>query len=121
MGGTIHSLAKGTDVTKKNGFYTLSDAGTRLTKSERMPIAKAMSVAIGIPAPACVAVPKLKSKNSPAGTTIPPSAAKIGSEAFFKLESSPMYISRSSSKPMSKKKMVISPSFIQCIELCPPI
>lgn len=22
MGGTIHSLAKGADVTKKNGFYT---------------------------------------------------------------------------------------------------
>ena len=34
-----------------------SDAGTRLPKRDRMPIAKAMSVAIGMPTPACVLAP----------------------------------------------------------------
>ena len=36
---------------------------------------------------------------------MPPKAAIIGNVAFFKLESSPMYISRSNSKPINRKKM----------------
>ncbi len=36
---------------------TFSDVGTRLSNKDKMPIAKAMSVATGIPAPDCVSVP----------------------------------------------------------------
>ena len=73
-----------------------------------------MSVAIGIPAPDWVLVPKFKSKNKPAGTNIPPSAPDIGNNALLILESSPAYISRSNSNPINKKKIVINPSLIQC-------
>ena len=44
---------------------------------------------------------------------IPPSAPDIGNNALLILESSPAYISRSNSKPINKKKIVINPSFIQ--------
>ncbi|MNR68605.1 hypothetical protein D3C85_1932660 [compost metagenome] len=58
-------------------------------KRDKIPIAKAISVAIGIPAPFCVAVLKFKARNMAAGTSIPPKAAIMGSEAFFIFDSSP--------------------------------
>ena len=57
--------------------------GTLFPKRDKIPNAKAISVAIGIPAPDCVLVPKFKSKNNPAGSSIPPSAPEIGSNAFL--------------------------------------
>src|SRR6185295_16224889 len=47
-------------------------------------------------------------------------AATIGSSAFLNCDSSPLYSSRSSSKPMKRKKIAISPSLIQCSRLKPP-
>ena len=41
---------------------TLSEVGTLLPNKDKMPKANAMSVAIGIPAPDCVGVPKLNSR-----------------------------------------------------------
>ena len=67
----------------------LSEVGTRFPNNDNIPNAKAMSVAIGIPAPDCVAVPKLNSKKNPAGINIPPNAPKIGNKASFMFESSP--------------------------------
>ena len=91
------------------------DEGTRLPKRDKIPIANAMSVAIGIPAPFWVMVPKFNNKNSPAGTSIPPSAPKRGKAAFLILDNSPLYISRSNSNPINRKKIVIKPSLIQCV------
>ena len=65
------------------------EVGTRFPKRDKTPIAKAISVAIGIPAPFCVEVPKFNIKKSPAGTSIPPKAPKIGSAAFLKFDNSP--------------------------------
>jgi len=49
-----------------------------------------------------------------AGTIIPPSAAIIGNDAFFGLESSPTSISLFISRPTTKKNSAIKTSFIQC-------
>src|SRR5262249_10590653 len=46
--------------------------------------------------------------------------AKIGSSAFLKSESSPLYSSRSISNPTNKKKTAIRPSLIQCSTRKPP-
>ncbi|MNQ66200.1 hypothetical protein D3C85_806860 [compost metagenome] len=66
-----------------------SEMGTRLPNKDKIPIAKAMSVAIGIPAPFCVMVPKFSNKKIPAGITIPPNAPKIGKAAFLISDNSP--------------------------------
>ena len=65
------------------------DVGTRFPNKDKIPIAKAMSVAIGIPAPFCVIVPKFNAKKIPAGTSMPPKAPKIGNAAFLILDNSP--------------------------------
>ncbi len=44
-----------------------------------------MSVAIGMPMPACVGVPALSAKWISAGATMPPTAANIGSSAFLQV------------------------------------
>ena len=75
------------DILTNNIF---NDSGTLLPNKERIPIANAMSVAIGIPAPACVAVPKLNRRKIHAGMIKPPMAPIRGKEAFFISESSPL-------------------------------
>ncbi len=68
---------------------TFKDVGTWLPNRAKIPKAKAISVAIGIPAPDCVSVPKLNNIKSPAGIIMPPSAAKIGNKASLMFASSP--------------------------------
>ena len=108
-------IAPKSSMTAKAVKKIFKDVGTRLPKRDKIPIANAISVAIGIPAPFCVGVPKLNAKNSPAGISIPPSAPKTGKAAFLMLDNSPPYNSRSNSNPMSKKKIVMSPSLIQWV------
>jgi hypothetical protein len=67
-----------------------NDMGILLPNNARTPSANAMSVAIGIPNPACVAVHRLKIKCNKAGVAIPPIAAKTGKVAFFMSDSSPL-------------------------------
>lgn len=50
-------IAPKSSITANAVNRTLRDAGTRLPKRERMPIANAISVAIGMPPPDCVGVP----------------------------------------------------------------
>ena len=85
----ITMMAPKSSITASAVRNTFKDVGTRFPKSDRIPIAKAISVAIGIPAPFCVIVPKFNSKKIPAGTTIPPNAPKMGKAAFLILDSSP--------------------------------
>ena len=87
--------------------------GTRLPTSERTPSAKAMSVATGMPQPELPGPPALMITKIPAGTTMPPSAATIGSAAWRRSRSSPCTASRLISSPMTKKKITIKPSLIQ--------
>ena len=108
-------IAPKSSITAKAVKNIFNEVGTRFPRSDKMPIAKAISVAIGIPAPFCVCVPKLNTKNTPAGINIPPSAPKTGNAAFLKLDNSPPYNSRSNSNPIIKKKIVINPSLIQWV------
>ena len=92
---------------------TLTEAGILLPARDNMPRAKAISVAMGMAKPGCVAVPLLSKKWIADGTIIPPKAATTGIMAVFMSDSSPLYSSRSTSSPTMRKKMVISPSFTQ--------
>ena len=65
-------------------------------------------------------------KNTSAGTTMPPTAAKSGKLAARRSMSSPSVSSRFTSRPTTKKKIAISPSFTQwprlsAIENCPSV
>ena len=75
---------------------------------------KAVSVDITVPQPPAPAPSPTNSRNNPTGTTIPPSAASNGNAAIRGLLNSPSTSSRFSSRAMTKKKNVISPSLIQC-------
>lgn len=88
---------------------TLSDTGTRSPSIERMPIANAMSVAVGIPQPFAAAVPALNARKIAAGASMPPAAASTGRIALRTEESCPQTISRLISSPTTKKT-TISPS-----------
>ena len=57
---------------------TRTPEGMRSPSSERTPRANAMSVAVGMPQPLAVAVPKLKATKMRMGATTPPAAAMIG-------------------------------------------
>jgi hypothetical protein len=46
-----------------------------------------------------------------AGTITPPSAANVGRSAAWRVDSSPRTSSRFTSRPMTRKKIVMSPSF----------
>ena len=87
--------------------------GTRLPNNTKAEMAKAMSVAIGIPQPAAPSSPEFMPKYISAGNAIPPTAASMGKIATLMLESSPTSTSRFISSPMMKKKIAIKPSFIQ--------
>src|SRR5690349_6590982 len=78
-----------------------------------MPIAKAISVVVGTPQPRAAGLWLLIATYIAAGTAMPPSAATIGSVAFFTDESSPARISRLISSPTTKKNNAITPSLIQ--------
>ena len=56
-----------------------------LPNKDKTPRAKAMSVAIEIPAPDCVAVQKIEQHKSPAGIIMPPNAPTIGNRTVFKI------------------------------------
>ena len=73
-------------------------------------MAKAMSVAVGIPQPLDAAVPKLKDVKTIAGASMPPAAASTGRIALRTEESCPQTISRLISRPTAKKKTTISTS-----------
>jgi hypothetical protein len=50
-------IAPKSSMTAKAVKKTFNEVGTRFPNKDKMAIAKAMSVAMGMPAPACVAVP----------------------------------------------------------------
>jgi hypothetical protein len=85
----IINMAPKSSITAKAVKNIFNDNGTRFPNNDKIPIAKAISVAIGIPAPDCVAVPKLNAKYIPAGTTIPPIAANMGNKASLMFDNSP--------------------------------
>ena len=97
----------------------LSETGTRSPTIERMPTAKAMSVAVGIPQPLAAAVPWLKSVKTSAGASMPPRAATTGRMACWRVESRPQTISRLISSPTEKKKTTIRPSLINFSTVIP--
>ena len=86
---------------------TLSEMGTLSPRMERIPTAKAISVAVGIPQPEEASVPWLTMAKITAGITTPPTAAITGRMAFLKEESSPQTTSRLISRPTVKKKTTI--------------
>ena len=98
---------------------TFSDTGTLSPRMERMPTAKAMSVAVGIPQPEEAAVPWLTAVNMRAGAMTPPKAAMTGIKAFLRLESSPFFISRRISSPTVKKNRVIRMSLMKLSTVIP--
>ena len=97
----------------------LSDTGTRLPSIERMPMAKAMSVAVGIPQPFAAIVPWLNAVKKIAGTSMPPAAASTGRMARRADESCPQTIARLISSPTAKKKITISPSLMNFSTVMP--
>ena len=91
---------------------TFSETGTLSPRMERMPTAKAISVAVGIPQPEAACVPWLTMVKMSAGTATPPKAAITGRMAFLKEDSSPHTISRLISRPTVKKKITIRMSLM---------
>jgi hypothetical protein len=90
-----------------------SDDGTdRLTSAITLS-AKAMSVAMGIPQPRDASPGGFTARNSAAGMSMPPTAARTGSAAARGSRSSPTVSSRLISRPTTKKNNVIKPSFTQ--------
>ena len=91
---------------------TFSDTGTLSPRMERVPTAKAISVAVGIPQPEEASVPWLTRAKMAAGITTPPKAAITGRIAFLKEESSPHTTSRLISRPTVKKKITMRMSLM---------
>ncbi len=75
-------MAKRSSTMAKAAKNIFKEAGTRLPSKVMMASAKAMSVAMGIPQPAALSVPRFKTVKIKAGTMAPPTAAKMGSAAF---------------------------------------
>lgn len=88
--------------------------GIRSPSNAKTPSAKAMSVAMGMPHPFAPSSPRVKTRYSAAGRTIPPTAPNTGKAAFFHVFSSPWRNSRLISKPTAKKKIVMNPPLTQC-------
>src|SRR6478735_11072156 len=74
--------------------------------------ANAMSVAVGAASPRAKpsAAVRFTARYRSAGTTMPPTAATIGTTAVLGFRSSPATISRLSSRPTTKKKIASRPS-----------
>ena len=97
---------------------TFRPIGTLLLKTESTPRENAMSVAIGMASPLCMAAsPGHVSQKSRTGTTIPPQAPMIGSRAFSRVESSPTRISLLISRPTDRKKIAIRKSLMTAIRV----
>ena len=82
-------------------------------------MAKAMSVAVGIPQPLAAAVPWLKNVKMMAGASMPPAAASTGRIARRTDDSCPQTISRLISSPTAKKKITIRPSLMNFSTVMP--
>ena len=82
-------------------------------------MAKAMSVAVGMPHPLAASVPWLKAVKMIAGTSMPPAAASTGRIACRIEESCPQTISRLISSPTEKKKKTIRPSLMNFSTVMP--
>ncbi len=80
------------------------EGGILFPNRDRTPRVKAISVAIGMPIPDWVGVPQLKIKMYKGWHRHTPTAASTGNAAFFLLDNSPIYISRSISNPTIKKQ-----------------
>ena len=85
-------------------------AGTRVPSIRRQPSANAISVAIGTPHPRSEGSWCATRKNSPAGTSIPPSAAIAGTAALRSEFNSPVSNSALISNPTRRKKIAMSRS-----------
>src|SRR5512144_2147970 len=96
-----------------------SGVGSADPITARSASANAMSVAIGTAQPAVAARPAT-ARYSPAGTTIPASAAAIGSTAWLGVRSCPTTSYRLSSRPATRKKTASSPSAAQCSTVSGP-
>ena len=94
---------------------TFRRGGTRLPNTATSARAKAMSVAMGMPHPSTPTPPAFTARKMTAGTIIPPSAAMPGRTAADFSRSSPATSSRLISRPTTKKKMAIRPSFTQWV------
>lgn len=86
----IIKIAPKSSITAKAVRKIFIDSGTRFPNKDKIPIAKAISVAIGIPKPECVELFGLKTRYIKAGSNMPPKAPEIGSIASFNLDSSPI-------------------------------
>ena len=73
-----------------------------------------MSVAMGIPQPTRPSPDVLNRRYMRAGVAIPPTAATTGRAAFLNDDNSPWSSSRFISRPTTKKKTAIRPSFTRC-------
>jgi hypothetical protein len=90
-----------------------SSTGTRAPITAIKAIAKAVSVAIGTPHPCDHGPAGMTSAYISAGTTMPPSAAAIGSAAERRLARCPTVISRFTSNPTTRKNTVRRPLLTQ--------
>ena len=94
---------------------TFNERGTLLPNNDNTPKEKAISVADGIAQPFNVSPsPKFIKTYIKAGTSIPPTAAIIGSKACLILDNSPCKNSLLISSVTKKKKIAINASLIQC-------
>ena len=83
-------IAPKSSITANAVRNTFNELGTFLPTKDKIPKAKAISVAMGIPIPDCVFVPKLNKRKIKAGKIIPPKAPEIGKIASFILDNSPI-------------------------------
>ena len=108
--------------TAKAARNIFNPIGTLLLKTERTPREKAISVAIGMAIPLCIAGSdghtRLKIST---GTIIPPQAPMIGRRALSLVDSSPTLISLLISRPTARKKIAIRKSLINSprVRECP--
>ena len=95
---------------------TFNPIGTLVLNIARTPSENAISVAIGMARPRCMAASDGQtSANKSTGITIPPHAPMIGRSAFSLLESSPTRISRLISRPTERKNIAMRKSLMTCI------
>ena len=85
----ITIMAPRSSITANAVRNIFNDTGTLLPNNDKIPRAKAISVAMGIPAPELVGVDRLNARKIPAGTNMPPKAPLTGNKAFFIPDNSP--------------------------------
>ena len=85
----ITKMAIRSSITASAVRKIFNEKGTRSPNKDKIPMAKAISVAIGIPTPLTKPEFIFKAKKISAGIITPPNALNAGSEAFLSEESSP--------------------------------